>query len=321
MSDYIDRYLLFMRIFIVGVTVTASIVLLMFIVSSNSARNDSQVLGTSTQYAGQATETSETTGLIRTVSRLNETLVSVTNSVQDGANAAKNTIIGSGKSVASTSFSAIKAIGRGIASGITFSGRILGNTLLFIVHVPVNIVGVVINSSVLDSVIRPTGGYAEVPIIDPNSPELLAALQILPSEDSQNDDKSKGPVWPVNGRITTNFGVPHRPYQDIHSGIDISNGTLPGVTPVKPFRPGTVIDVVNSSYGLGNHVIVDHGNKITSVYAHLDSISVKVGQEVSLETTLGQQGTTGLSTGTHLHFEIRVNGQATDPTQFINGLP
>jgi murein DD-endopeptidase MepM/ murein hydrolase activator NlpD len=72
---------------------------------------------------------------------------------------------------------------------------------------------------------------------------------------------------------------------------------------------------------LGNHVIVDHGNGVTSVYAHLHSISVQVGQDVTLDTTLGLEGSTGASTGTHLHFEIRVNGQAANPQQFISGQP
>jgi murein DD-endopeptidase MepM/ murein hydrolase activator NlpD len=103
--------------------------------------------------------------------------------------------------------------------------------------------------------------------------------------------------------------------------MDISDGSAPGTTPVKPFRSGVVIEAVHSAYGLGNHVIVDHGSGVTSVYAHLNSISVQVGQKVSLGTTIGMQGTTGVSTGTHLHFEIRVNGKAANPMQFISGQP
>jgi murein DD-endopeptidase MepM/ murein hydrolase activator NlpD len=68
-------------------------------------------------------------------------------------------------------------------------------------------------------------------------------------------------------------------------------------------------------------VIVDHGNGVTSVYAHMDSIAVKTGQEVGLDTVLGIEGTTGVSTGPHLHLEIRVNGQAANPRQFIDGNP
>jgi murein DD-endopeptidase MepM/ murein hydrolase activator NlpD len=164
----------------------------------------------------------------------------------------------------------------------------------------------------------------EVPIIDPNSPELRAALAALPPAKTGNKTTSKsnsGPAWPIRGAITTHFGVPHWPYQHTHSGMDISDGRAPGITPIKPFRPGRVIDTIHSNYGLGNHVIVDHGNGVTSVYAHLASISVRTGQAVDLGTTLGHEGSTGASTGTHLHFEIRVNGQAADPRQFISGQP
>jgi murein DD-endopeptidase MepM/ murein hydrolase activator NlpD len=72
---------------------------------------------------------------------------------------------------------------------------------------------------------------------------------------------------------------------------------------------------------LGNHVVVDHGNGVTSVYGHLDSTAVAIGQQVDLNTILGYEGTTGVSTGVHLHFEIRVQGQAADPRQFISGSP
>ena len=68
-------------------------------------------------------------------------------------------------------------------------------------------------------------------------------------------------------------------------------------------------------------MIVDHGNGVTSVYGHLARISVSVGQEVDSSSVLGYEGTTGVSTGVHLHFEIRVNGQAANPHQFISGQP
>jgi murein DD-endopeptidase MepM/ murein hydrolase activator NlpD len=166
----------------------------------------------------------------------------------------------------------------------------------------------------------------EVPIIDPNSPELLAALTALPPAKTKDAKQAatrdnSDPVWPIHGAITTNFGVPHWPYQATHTGLDISDGQASGVTPVKPFRPGRVVDVVASGSGLGNHVVVDHGQGVTSVYAHLASISVKVGQKVAQGTTLGLEGSTGASTGTHLHFEIRVHGRAADPHRFINGQP
>lgn len=128
-------------------------------------------------------------------------------------------------------------------------------------------------------------------------------------------------IWPLHGAVTTQFGVPELPYQSIHTGLDISDGKASGVTPVLPFKPGTVISVINSGQGLGNHVVVDHGNGVTSVYGHLYSTAVQEGQRVDQQTALGLEGSTGVSTGTHLHFEIRVNGVATDPHKFIAGQP
>ncbi len=190
--------------------------------------------------------------------------------------------------------------------------------------VPGAIFGVVTNSSAVGAVIRPSDHEQSVPIIDPNSPELLAALSSMPPKNDAypaNQQSNLGPVWPIHGEVTTEFGVPHWPYQPTHTGLDISDGKPAGVTPVKPFRPGTVIEAVHSNSGFGNHVIIDHGNGVTSLYGHLDSFTVKVGQQVSLATVIGFEGTTGLSTGVHLHFEIRVNGQAANPHQFVSGQP
>jgi murein DD-endopeptidase MepM/ murein hydrolase activator NlpD len=171
-----------------------------------------------------------------------------------------------------------------------------------------------------------------VPIIDPNSPELVAARKALPATQPAPAAAAAAPAapevpqassvvaWPLHGTITTLFGVPELPYQAIHTGLDISDGKRPGTTPIKAFRQGKVLQTLTTG-GLGNHVIVDHGNGVTSVYGHLNSISVQVGQTVDTTTILGYEGTTGVSTGSHLHFEIRVNGQATDPHQFISGQP
>ena len=115
--------------------------------------------------------------------------------------------------------------------------------------------------------------------------------------------------------------MPHWPYQPTHTGLDISDGQPAGRSEIKPFRPGHVIDIVRSNSGLGNHVIIDHGDGITSVYGHLASIVAVIGQAVDKTTVLGFEGSSGASTGTHLHFEIRVDGQARDPLQFIPGRP
>jgi murein DD-endopeptidase MepM/ murein hydrolase activator NlpD len=229
---------------------------------------------------------------------------------------------------------------QGVGHGLAFVGDGIGHgavrSVAFVFRIPGNALGLVTHASAV-SIIRPSESeHEQVPIIDPASPALLVAQNALPAVPAPPapantatpasaaatpvPTTNDGPVWPLHGAITTQFGVPEPPYQAIHTGLDISDGQRPGVTPVKAFRRGKVIQVLRSG-GLGNHVVVDHGNGVTSVYGHLASIAVQEGQEVDTSTTLGLEGTTGVSTGTHLHFEIRVNGEATDPHKFIPGQP
>lgn len=123
-------------------------------------------------------------------------------------------------------------------------------------------------------------------------------------------------VWPVSGRITSDYGWRTHPiYQSrsFHTGIDIGAGSG---TPIDAARTGKVIDArYMGAYGLA--VVVDHGEGIATLYAHMSSIRVSVGQEVSTGDTVGLVGSTGYSTGPHLHFEVRVNGQHTNPLQWL----
>ena len=109
----------------------------------------------------------------------------------------------------------------------------------------------------------------------------------------------------------------------IHTGIDIADNSRPNIY---PYKAGTVVNVVYSYSGYGYYVIVSHGkdangNELQTLYAHMSSINVSVGQQVTQSTVLGRMGTTGLSTGIHLHFEIRVinNGTMTryNPAYYI----
>ena len=218
------------------------------------------------------------------------------------------------------------AVFHGVGAGLGAAGRGIASTAVFIVRIPVNIFGffgnLFTNAPVVSAAIRPTD-HEDIPVIDPDSPALAAAQTALPATPAHNQGNPQlppEPIWPVRGAVTTEFGVYHMPYQHTHTGIDISDGSRPGTTPVHPFRHGKVI-VVSGSGGLGNHVIVDHGGGVTSVYAHLASIAVQLGQDVNTANVVGMQGTTGVSTGTHLHFEIRVNGQAANPRIFIPGQP
>lgn len=158
--------------------------------------------------------------------------------------------------------------------------------------------------------------YEEVtyPIINKQViPQVAAATQQHLESGSQ--------VWPIHGLVTTQFGVPHRPWQDRHTGIDISSRARSGVTPVTVFREGTVIKTIRQYSSYGYHVIVDHGNGLTSLYGHLSSISVIEGQHVRPGDMIGREGSTGASTGTHLHFEIRLNGTPVNPRQYFSDNP
>jgi murein DD-endopeptidase MepM/ murein hydrolase activator NlpD len=117
--------------------------------------------------------------------------------------------------------------------------------------------------------------------------------------------------------ITSGFGARLDPFLGrpaMHPGIDYAalEGSLAYAT-----AAGTVI-VAGENGGYGNMVEIDHGNGITTRYGHLSEIDVHVGQVVGKDTVLGKTGSTGRSTGPHLHYEVRVDGAAIDPMTFIN---
>lgn len=124
--------------------------------------------------------------------------------------------------------------------------------------------------------------------------------------------------WPVGGSVTSGFGWRTHPISGaskFHAGIDISAGSG---TPISAAGSGTVI--VASWYGgYGNTVVIDHGGGLTSLYAHQSSLAVSNGQSVSKGQTIGYVGSTGYSTGPHLHFETRENGTPVNPLNYLNG--
>jgi hypothetical protein len=326
MINQLDTFLYIWRALLVGILVFASLFLLSFLLSSvepGSARAKDSNTSATADLANSPNLV--TNGMVKTADGLGETTRSVALSVNNGMKGTASAFAQSGKIAAQGAYTGVTVAARGVGSGLAFVGRTVGKSVGFVFSIPANVVKHISSTSVANSVIRPSD-HAEVPIIDPDSPELQAALAALPPKNAPPTEATTatvdtGPQWPIHGQITTEFGVAHWPYQRTHTGLDISATRTPGVTPVKPFRPGRVIETIHSTQGLGNHVIVDHGNGVTSVYGHLASISVQTGQEVKLDTVLGREGTTGVSTGTHLHFEVRVHGQAANPRQFIGGNP
>lgn len=119
-------------------------------------------------------------------------------------------------------------------------------------------------------------------------------------------------VWPCGGDITSEFGWRIHPiYGDsrFHAGVDI--GASSG-TPVACAGNGTVISA-GWNGGYGNCVIVDIGNGLSAVYAHLSAINVSSGETVAAGQTVGAVGSTGDSTGSHLHYEVRLYGSPVSP--------
>jgi murein DD-endopeptidase MepM/ murein hydrolase activator NlpD len=121
--------------------------------------------------------------------------------------------------------------------------------------------------------------------------------------------------WPVSGPITSPFGMRLDPvsgeFTRMHTGIDI--GAPFGAT-IGAAASGRVILAGWTDGGYGNMIVVDHGGGISSLYAHCSQVFVSAGQDVQRGQALGAVGSTGHSTGPHLHFEIRVGGQPVDPT-------
>ena len=121
---------------------------------------------------------------------------------------------------------------------------------------------------------------------------------------------------PVQGRITSPFGYRVHPITEettFHYGIDIA---ATAGTDIGAFSNGTVVERGVSTI-FGNYVKVEHSDGYLSFYAHLSKITVKKGQKVKLGDKIGLVGSTGMSTGPHLHFEVRRNGKTTNPENYL----
>ncbi len=123
-------------------------------------------------------------------------------------------------------------------------------------------------------------------------------------------------MWPASGRLVSNFGMRRHPilgYVRMHAGIDIA---APSGTLVKAADGGEIIQAGYDG-GYGNSIMVYHGGGFATWYAHLSRILVSVGQVVERGQVIGLVGATGLATGPHLHFEVRINGGPQNPLGFL----
>jgi len=120
-----------------------------------------------------------------------------------------------------------------------------------------------------------------------------------------------GLIWPVQGVLTSTFGMR---WGRMHEGIDI--GAAQG-TPIYAAAGGTV-NYAGWEGGYGNLTVIDHGNGLATAYGHQSQLAVSSGQTVSRGQVIGYVGSTGHSTGPHLHFEVRVNGVPNDPLSYLS---
>lgn len=145
---------------------------------------------------------------------------------------------------------------------------------------------------------------------------LLADSDVIPS--------AEGFIWPVSSsrKISSPIGSRVAPGgfgSTNHKGVDICNvGYTSSIYAVKS---GKVLLTNTSGYGggYGNYVVIDHGGGLTTLYAHMSSVKVSEGQMVSQGTVIGITGSTGASTGPHLHYEVRINGVYQNPLNYLSG--
>lgn len=318
MLERIDILIYRLRFVVVSLLIVASLLLLTCMLSASATAQDTNTSGL---FVSNTYDSSNivTASMAILVDGAVQTAQTAGDSMNRGAQTAATTTARGSRAVASGTARGSKQAVYVALAFTTLVDRAVFGSIAYVARLPLHTVDMVANAPVVRATLRPADAM-RVPTIDPHAPALVAAKQPIPEQPPAPAVLAEA-VWPVHGAITTLFGVPHWPYQPTHTGLDISDGRAPGTTSVRSFKPGRVIEAIRSNSGFGNHVVIDHGNGLTSLYGHLASISVQVGQMVDTTTILGLEGTTGASTGTHLHFEIQVNGQPVDPFQYVKGRP
>ena len=148
---------------------------------------------------------------------------------------------------------------------------------------------------------------APAPTIAPPSSTGGAGSDPIPSAVS-----TSGYIWPTCGSVTSEYG---RRWGRMHAGLDIDDNRSSAIVAAR----GGVVIFAGWSGGYGQLTLIDHGDGVVTAYAHQSAMMVGEGQSVSQGQRIGTIGTTGSSTGTHLHFETRVNGSAQNPRRFLSG--
>jgi len=164
---------------------------------------------------------------------------------------------------------------------------------------------------------RPVDSAAALAALEAKTAKLEHEMRMYESFIRFHD--SRPSIWPVTGRLESGVGGRRNPFggrgYEYHEGqdIDATYGT-----PVQAAASGRVI-TAGWQRGYGKVVYVDHGNGLSTRYGHLSAIDVAVGQTVTQGQTIGLVGSTGRSTGPHLHYEVRINNQPVDPKRYLPG--
>jgi murein DD-endopeptidase MepM/ murein hydrolase activator NlpD len=157
--------------------------------------------------------------------------------------------------------------------------------------------------------------------VNSESKDALASFQEIAwyIANQRNTYRSTPSIWPAQGRLASPFGYRMSPFGgesgEFHSGLDISNKLN---TPIYATADG-VVRHAGWAAGYGNAVLIDHGSGYSTLYGHTAEVKVREGQRVSRGQLIARMGSTGRSTGCHVHYEVWVNGKPVDPLKYLNG--
>jgi murein DD-endopeptidase MepM/ murein hydrolase activator NlpD len=167
------------------------------------------------------------------------------------------------------------------------------------IHMP-RIVGLNLAGLAFMAAIVVPGIYDQKTLSDIRINTNSTTIEVIPTESTYQ--------WPLN-----QFGLSQR-FSLVHPGIDL---TSQEGTPIEPVTDGIVLWTNSIKWGYGNHILVEHKNGAKSLYAHLSKIDVEAGDKVSRTTVLGNVGTTGWSTGDHLHLEMYQENAPINPQDVL----
>ena len=161
---------------------------------------------------------------------------------------------------------------------------------------------------------RNSGGPIDTSDMDPEDAEIEKQLRVIQSTSNQASIPS---VWAHMGKINNEFGFRRNPFggrtYEFHAGIDIDGER--GDEVIAPANG--VITEAGWKGGYGNMVEIDHGNGLKTRYGHLSKIDVEIGQSITRGQVMAFVGSTGRSTGPHLHYELRLNDRPINPRRFL----